>query len=90
MTKTIIAVSAIAASMLLSANAFAASQTKTGEIKSIDTAKQEIVLSSGESFEAAKAVKLDALKSGEKVKITYDMNRVSKANDVHDWWQNDR
>lgn len=73
MTKTIIAVSAIAASMLLSANAFAASQTKTGEIKSIDTAKQEIVLSGGESFEAAKAVKLDALKSGEKVKITYDM-----------------
>lgn len=73
MTKAIIVLSAVAASTLLSASAFAASQTKTGEIKSIDTAKQEIILSGGETFEAAKAVKLDALKSGEKVKITYEL-----------------
>lgn len=70
--KFIVATAAMA-STLFSATAFAATSTKIGEIKSTDTAKQEIVLSGGETFEVAKSVKLDALKAGEKVKITYDM-----------------
>ena len=72
MNKFVLA-TALIAGTVMSTSAFAATQTKVGEVKSIDTVKSEVVLSGGETFEAAKTIKLETLKIGEKVKITYDM-----------------
>lgn len=57
---------------LLSSAAFAAAQTKTGEVKTADTAKHQLSLSSGETFEVGSQVKLDKVKVGEKVTITFE------------------
>lgn len=73
MNKTSILTAVLATSTLLSTAAFAAPQTKSGEIKSIDAAKNELVLSGGDVFELPKAFKVDTVKAGEKVKITYEM-----------------
>ncbi len=71
--KTSLLIPFVAAGTLLAASAaFAAAQTKTGEIKSTDAAKHELVLSSGETFELGSAIKVEKLKAGEKVAITYD------------------
>ncbi len=48
-------------------------KSKTGEIKSTDATKHEIVLSSGDTFELGSKVKIDKLKVGEKVTVTYEM-----------------
>ena len=42
---------AVAAVVLISTPVFAATLTKTGEIKSIDAAQHKLVLSSGETFQ---------------------------------------
>lgn len=55
----------------LSATVFAAPQTKTGEIKSTDAAKHVLVLSSGETFDVSKTIKIDRFKAGDKVTVTY-------------------
>jgi hypothetical protein len=73
MTKKLLAPAALVGIALLSSAAFAAAQTKTGEIKSTDAAKHELVLSSGETFEVGSAIKLDTFKAGDKVTVTYDM-----------------
>ena len=52
--------------------ALAAIETKVGNIKSLDTAKHELVLSTGEIFELPKTVQLKTLKVGEKVSIAYE------------------
>jgi uncharacterized protein DUF1344 len=56
-----------------SAIAFAAVETKVGNIKTINSTKHEIVLSSGETFEFPKTVQLKNFKAGEKVSIAYEM-----------------
>jgi hypothetical protein len=56
-----------------SAMAFAAVETKVGNIKTIDSAKHEIVLSTGETFELPKTVQLKDFKAGEKVSIAYEL-----------------
>jgi uncharacterized protein DUF1344 len=53
--------------------ALAAIETKVGNIKSLDTAKHELVLSTGETFELPKTVQLKTLKVGEKVSIAYEI-----------------
>jgi len=52
--------------------AMAAVETKVGNIKLLDTAKHELVLSTGETFELPKAIQLTTLKVGEKVSIAYE------------------
>jgi hypothetical protein len=52
--------------------ALAAVETKVGNIKSLDTVKHELVLSTGETFELSKTVQLKTLKVGEKVSIAYE------------------
>ncbi len=62
----------LAALVLASTTAFAAAQTKTGEIKSTDVAKRELVLGSGDTFQLGDKIKVDKLKVGEKVSVTYE------------------
>ena len=64
---------AVAAAVLVSAPAFAAAETRTGEIKSTDAAKHELVLSSGDTFELGSGVNINKLKTGKKVAVTYTM-----------------
>ncbi|MBB4187905.1 Cu/Ag efflux protein CusF [Sinorhizobium terangae] len=59
---------ALLAAMLV-APAFAA--TMTGTIKTIDPAKNDIVLQSGETFTLPAKFDLKKLKVGEKVSVTY-------------------
>ena len=56
-----------------SAMALAAVETKVGSIKSLDSAKHELVLSTGETFELPNSVQLKTLKVGEKVSIAYEV-----------------
>lgn len=62
---------AAAISIIVSTAAFAAPQTKTGEIKSANSAKHELVLSTGDTFDVAKTIKIDKFKAGDKVTVTY-------------------
>lgn len=62
---------AVAVSIAISSSAFAAPQTKTGEIKSTDSAKHELVLSSGDTFDVSRTIKIDKFKAGDKVTVTY-------------------
>lgn len=57
---------------LVATGAMAASTMKSGEIKSIDTAKHELVLTNGETFELGHSVKSGSLKAGTKVSIAYE------------------
>lgn len=56
----------------LSTAAFAAAQTATGDVKSTDAAKHELVLSNGQTFEVGSKVKLEKFKAGDKVAVTYE------------------
>ncbi len=49
----------------------------TGTIKSIDKAKNELVLKDGKTFDVNKSVDLAGLKTGEKVTITYTQSGKS-------------
>ena len=73
MTMKLIAPIVLAGTIALAGAALAATQSKSGEIKSIDGAKHELVLTTGDTFELGKTVKTDKLKAGEKVTVTYDM-----------------
>lgn len=63
---------AIAGLTIFSMPVFAATQTKTGDIKSTDAAKHELTLSTGDTFELGANVKVDKLKVGEKVTVSYE------------------
>jgi hypothetical protein len=56
-----------------SAMAFAAVESKSGAIKSLDTTKHELVLVSGETFEVPTTIQLKNFKVGEKITIAYEM-----------------
>ncbi|MBZ7927262.1 DUF1344 domain-containing protein (plasmid) [Ensifer adhaerens] len=58
-------------STLLAASALAASLSTTGVVKTIDPAKDDIVLQSGETFTLPTKFDVKKLKVGETVKITY-------------------
>lgn len=63
----------LAALTAMSVSAFAASQTRTGDVKSTDAAKHELTLANGDTFQVNSGVKLDKIKAGDKVAITYEM-----------------
>jgi Cu/Ag efflux protein CusF len=62
----------IAASLLASTAALAASQSASGEIKSIDAKQATITLKTGETFQLPKSFDVKSLKAGENVSVTYD------------------
>lgn len=64
---------AVVAAALATTSAFAAASTKSGEVKSTDVVKHELTLSSGDVFEVGSNVKLDKIKVGEKVKVSYEV-----------------
>jgi hypothetical protein len=72
MRKIILPVAAVAFAAA-STLAFAASQTDTGAIKSIDARTPSITLQDGKTFKLAKSFKVATLKAGEKVMVTYTM-----------------
>lgn len=71
MTKISAPLSLVAVA-LFSTAALAATETKTGEVKTTDVAKHQLSLSTGETFEVGSHVKLDKIKAGEKVTITFE------------------
>jgi Cu/Ag efflux protein CusF len=73
MSRTKIAPIALVALAAFSSAALAASQTKSGDVRSTDAAKNELTLSSGDTFELARGIKLDKIKAGDKVAVTYEM-----------------
>lgn len=72
MSKKAAAPVALAMLAVFSTPALAA-QTKTGDVKSTDAAKRELTLATGDTFEVGSSVKLDKIKAGDKVAITYEM-----------------
>ncbi|WP_439541694.1 DUF1344 domain-containing protein [Hyphomicrobium sp.] len=72
MSTKVVAPIMLAALTAMSVSAFAASQTKTGDVKSTDAAKHELTLANGDTFEVGSHVKLDKIKAGDKVAITFD------------------
>ena len=63
---------AIPAIAVLATSAFAANMTKSGEVKSVDVAKHELVLSSGDTFQLNQSIKADQIKAGTKVAVHYE------------------
>jgi hypothetical protein len=57
---------------MLAGPAFAAALSMSGVIKTIDTAKNDVVLQTGETFVLPAKFDLKTIKVGEKVKITYE------------------
>jgi Cu/Ag efflux protein CusF len=72
MFKKSVAPLVLAGMAALSTAALAASQTMTGDVKSTDTAKHELTLANGSTFEINSHVKLEKFKAGDKVAITYE------------------
>ncbi|HPG89109.1 MAG TPA: DUF1344 domain-containing protein [Hyphomicrobium sp.] len=72
MTSKFFAPMGLVAVALFSSAALAATETKTGEVKTTDVAKHQLSLASGETFEVGSHVKLDKIKAGEKVTITFE------------------
>ncbi len=73
MSKKAIGPVVLAALALVSTAALAATQTVTGDVKSTDSAKRELTLANGNTFELGSSIKLDKIKTGDKVAITYEM-----------------
>ncbi|WP_295555280.1 DUF1344 domain-containing protein [uncultured Hyphomicrobium sp.] len=73
MSKKALAPVALAMLAAVSTAALAATQTKTGDVKSTDIAKHELTLATGDTFEVGSNVKLDKIKAGDKVAITYEV-----------------
>ena len=57
---------------MLAGSAFAAALSMSGVIKTIDKAKNDVVLQTGETFVLPAKFDLKTIKVGEKVKITYE------------------
>lgn len=71
MTKIYAPLSLVAVA-LFSTSALAATETKTGEVKTTDVAKHQLSLATGETFDVGSHVKLDKVKVGEKVTVTFE------------------
>ena len=69
-----IVLSALAGAAILGAATAAYAAEATGIIKSIDISKHEVTLNNGSTYDVAKSVKLDGLKVGEKVRLTYSQS----------------
>jgi Protein of unknown function (DUF1344) len=70
MKKTLVAPLFVIGSLAVAAPAFAADKA-SGEIKTLDAAKHQLVLADGKSFQVSKKVDLTKFKVGETVNVTY-------------------
>jgi hypothetical protein len=70
--RTIFVTLAAGAILGFATTAFAAEAT--GTIKTIDMSKHSLTLNNGSTYDVAKDVKLDGLKVGEKVTLTYSQS----------------
>jgi len=68
----------LVASMFVGSALAAAALSVTGVIQTIDTAKNDIVLQTGETFTLPAKFDVKKIKVGEKVKVTY----TTKGNDM--------
>jgi Cu/Ag efflux protein CusF len=76
---------AVLVATVLTGSAFAAAAlSMSGVVKTIDTAKHDIVLQSGETFALPSTFDVKKVKVGEKVKVTYEKsgNRMVATNVV--------
>lgn len=71
MSKKAILPVAVVLVAAMSTVALAAAQKITGDVKATDVAKHELTLSSGQTFEVDSKVKLEKIKVGDKVAVTY-------------------
>ena len=65
---------AVAAVLLIGLAGSASAAEVTGAIKSLNPAKDQVILDNGSSYDVAKGVKLSSFKVGEKVTITYSQS----------------
>ena len=63
---------AVLVGTMLAGSAFAAALSMSGVIRTIDKAKNDVVLQTGETFVLPAKFDLKTIKVGEKVKITYE------------------
>ena len=68
-----LAVAGVLAAMLAGSTAFADDMMKTGAIKSVDAAKHELVLDTGDAFTLGDKIDATKLKAGAKVSVKYEM-----------------
>jgi Cu/Ag efflux protein CusF len=66
-------ISAALAASLVSTVAFAANQTDSGTIKTLDSVKHQLTLADGKIFALPAAWDGAGFKIGDKVKVTYEM-----------------
>ena len=65
-------VSAALAASLISTVAFAAAQSDSGAIKTLDTVKHQLTLADGKIFDLPASWSGSGFKIGDKVKVTYE------------------
>jgi hypothetical protein len=70
MKKTLFAPLLVIGSLALSVPAFAADKA-SGEIKSVDAAKHQLILADGKTFRVSKKVDLKQFKAGQTVNVDY-------------------
>ena len=70
--RTILAAFAAASILGVATAAYAAEAS--GTIKDLDMSKHSVTLNNGSTYDVAKGVKLDGLKIGEKVTLTYSQS----------------
>ena len=76
--RKLIATAATAAFLASGGAAFAAVKHTTGTIKSFDGTAMNLVLDDGSTFTLSKTFKDPGLKTGEKVRVSWDMSGKNK------------
>ncbi len=69
-----ILLSVLAAAAILGAANLAYAAEATGKIKSIDMSKHTVTLDNGSTYDVALSVKLNGMKVGERVTLTYQQS----------------
>ena len=69
-----IMLSALAAAAILGAANLAYAAEATGTIKSIDMSKHTVTLDNGSTYDVAKNIKLNGMRVGERVTLTYQQS----------------
>lgn len=69
-----IMLSALAAAAILGAANLAYAAEATGNIKSIDMSKHTVTLDNRSTYDVAKSIKLNGMKVGERVTLTYQQS----------------
>ncbi len=69
-----IMVSALAAGAFLGAASMAYAAEATGTIKAIDMSRHTVTLNNGSTYDVAKGAKINGMKVGEKITLTYSQS----------------